>query len=1297
MKVLPNLSRVSMLALMLALVVGLNPVIPVFAGTVSPNQDAASGFQTGPATDPLAQPADAAVSDDWWSQVRQEIIASEYYVTWQDWTYLPDLPAAYQAPNRAHNLRTYFASHGPIVIPRVWPEEARAAPWRWQASLVAWGRAGALQPLPSAELSVQDSRIQYQRVGAAPSPAETYHNGEGGLEQAFTLSVPPPDSPQDAPVQLDLALGGDLVPNLEPGGAGLQFLDPEGEPALLYGALAATDATGRDLPLSLSLEGSTLSLSIDDSDAAYPIQVGAAIAGLPDTDNWNLTWGTGNTQFGHSVATAGSVNCDRYSDIVVGAPYYDGGRTDQGRVMVFYGSAAGIDPSHTIAWDKLGAQDDALFGFSVAAAGDVNGDGCGDIIVGAPEYDHPEENEGGAWVYHGSDTGVVDAPAFFAQSNQAHAQLGYSVSTAGDVNGEEGDHRYADVIVGAWLYNHPETSEGAAFIWHGSTSGVNGGANGTPSNADWMAEANQDHAWMGVSVSTAGDVNGDGYADVIIGASSYTHGNTNEGAVFIWHGSASGVNNGTDGNPTNDDWWQDSDQAEASLGRAVSTAGDVNGDGYADVIVGAHRYTEGQSEEGAAWLYLGSSTGVLPTWDNMDQGNSAGAWLGFSVATAGDVNGDGYADVIVGAPRRNNDQSLEGQAYIWHGSADGISETRDWWAEGNGTEALYGASVATAGDVNGDGYSDIVVGAPGDNSHGGTVRAYYGSPVSLEETATWVKRSNDPGAQFGFSVSTAGDVNGDGYADVLVGAPFWLDEGAAWVYLGQEGGIDEGPPAWYMPSGQTDCQFGHSVGSAGDVNGDGLDDVVVGAPNWTKDHTGEGAAFVYLATGADPPVSTSAQWAKRSNQGGAHFGFSVGTAGDVNGDGYADIVVGAPDWNGNGAVWVYEGSDTGTHSAPDWHVPSTKSGAGYGFSVGTAGDVNADGYSDVIVGAPYWEDDANVDEGRVWVYHGSSAGLSTTHSWHAEANNWTAHMGYSAGTAGDVNGDGYSDVIVGAPDYGDGGRVWVFYGTSSGVSSSGAWSRESGQGGAWYGYSVGTAGDVNGDGRADILIGAPHMTGSVFDEGLVRLYLGSPSGVSSSYDWTDASGQTLSYYGRSVGTAGDVNGDGYAEAIIGAPEYNDVYTNEGRAYVYFGNGGQGVSLRPRQQHPGGAPLAHLGRSSDMGSFRARLRAGTPFGRGRILLECEVKPVGTPFTGSDVQVWGDYQMSVPGNDKYIVPHDLAADTPHHWRVRWRYDPVTTPWMPAGRWVTLPWNGWNETDFRAGGSRTVLPVVLREYLP
>jgi hypothetical protein len=221
------------------------------------------------------------------------------------------------------------------------------------------------------------------------------------------------------------------------------------------------------------------------------------------------------------------------------------------------------------------------------------------------------------------------------------------------------------------------------------------------------------------------------------------------------------------------------------------------------------------------------------------------------------------------------------------------------------------------------------------------------------------------------------------------------------------------------------------------------------------------------------------------------------------------------------------------------------------------------------------------------------------------------------------------------------------------------------------------------------------MTDSISDEGLVRLYLSPDPDEATGYAWTAAGGQTLSWYGVSVGSAGDVNGDGYAEAIIGAPEYNDIYTNEGHTYVYFGNGGPGVSLLPRQRTSDELPIARLGRSDRADSLWLRMLAGNPFGRGDLLLEAEVKPLGARFTGSDTRRWGDYMDSSPGAPRLIVPANLHADTAYHWRLRWHYNPATTPYMPASRWLTMPWNGWNEQDLRSGGTTVFLPLVVRNY--
>ncbi len=291
---------------------------------------------------------------------------------------------------------------------------------------------------------------------------------------------------------------------------------------------------------------------------------------------------------------------------------------------------------------------------------------------------------------------------------------------------------------------------------------------GVSPSHDWKAEGNQVNGGMGNAVGTAGDVDGDGYADIIVGAQRYNSGSSEEGIAIIWYGSATGVNENVDSIPDEAPWVVDIDESGARFGFSVSTAGDVNGDGFSDVIVGG---PYAGSNEGTARLYLGASVGISTTVANEDTGENIGDHLGFSVSSRGDVNGDGYADVLVGAPQHGT--NYEGRAYLWYGHANGISTTRDWYEDGDAVGANFGEAVATAGDVNGDGYSDILIGAPGHTSGRGKAYAYYGNPEAPEEDASWTKLSNKEDSQFGLSVSTAGDVNGDGYADVIVGAPIW--------------------------------------------------------------------------------------------------------------------------------------------------------------------------------------------------------------------------------------------------------------------------------------------------------------------------------------------------------------------------------------------------------------------------------------------------------------------------------------------------------------------------------------------
>ncbi len=448
-----------------------------------------------------------AVDDGWWATVQEEIRKSEYHVTWQEQTYLDDVQAAYQAPNRAENLRTYFAPTGPILIPRIWAEETAVPPWRWETSLVAWGRAGNLQPALQAELAVQDNLVEYRRGGLV----EWYRNDENGLKQGFSLDSPPAGGLGGQPLQIELVLGGDLRPEMALGGAEIDFRMPDGSGGFRYRGLEAVDATGVLLPAVLALQGSTLEIRIEDANATYPIEVGSTITGLPASHDWAITFGTAGAEFSTSVATAGDVDGDGYSEVIVGAPNFDAGAAEAGMAFVYHGTAGGLYDFAD--WFESIGQEGAHYGQSVATAGDVNGDGYADVIVGAPDYTNGQDGEGGTWVYHGSAAGLSHDVSTHDEGNQAGAAFGYSVATAGDVNGDG----YADVIVGALLYTDTQTEEGRVWVWHGSEDGLS-------ETNNWWAVGGATNASLGNSVSTAGDVNGDGYADIIVGAQRHTIG-----------------------------------------------------------------------------------------------------------------------------------------------------------------------------------------------------------------------------------------------------------------------------------------------------------------------------------------------------------------------------------------------------------------------------------------------------------------------------------------------------------------------------------------------------------------------------------------------------------------------------------------------------------------------------------------------------------------------------------------------------------------------------------------------------
>ncbi|WP_168210636.1 FG-GAP-like repeat-containing protein [Persicimonas caeni] len=413
--------------------------------------------------------------------------------------------------------------------------------------------------------------------------------------------------------------------------------------------------------------------------------------------------------------------------------------------------------------------------------------------------------------------------------------------------------------------------------------------------------------------------------------------------------------------------------------------------------------------------------------------------------------------------------------------ADRLVWKHDWELDHASTDTLFGWTMHTAGDINGDDFDDMLVGAPNGD---GAAYLFHGSADGPADAANWIEGSPQEDAQFGYALGSAGDIDGDGFDDVVIGAPFYSvnpdeKQGAFYIYRGSSAGLSTEPDREYI--GQTvEGQLGLSVASAGDVNGDGYVDVIVGAPG----PGAGGTAFIY--TGGVNGLSQAPTFTIEAPDNSGQFGFSVDGAGDVNGDGYADVIVGSPAYTAGepaeGAVFLYLGSENGPSETPDWQVESDSREAFLGYMIAGAGDINGDGYGDIIAGAagytgPVGEDEEPLQyEGAVFAYLSDGTTLEATHSWKIEGNRQEAFLGKDVSGGGDVNGDGYDDVLIANAHFGlvsYGGELYL--GGENGLSPDIAWQAIF-EGNSTIGQTAHMVGDINNDGFTDMLLSAPELT-----------------------------------------------------------------------------------------------------------------------------------------------------------------------------------------------------------------------------
>jgi len=847
--------------------------------------------------------------------------------------------------------------------------------------------------------------------------------------------------------------------------------------------------------------------------------------------------------------------------------------------------ASGISSHTIVAWSG----DPDTFGTDISSAGDFNGDGYADIICSA----RTAGVSGEAYVLFGGPH-HDDVPDVTMVGEGTSESFGRAVSSAGDFNHDG----YDDVIV-ARSDMSTAGPGGRAYLYYGGPD-----PDGTP---DLIFNGETPGDYFGECMAPAGDVNGDGRDDLIIGAREASGTYPNSGEAYVYFGSTvpdASPDLVLEGDPTA--WFADS----CGFGRDVAGAGDFNGDGYDDVIVSQWGSFSGINF-GCCWVFLGGPgadgmpDGVLYPTDVMYEMDLYGQ----CIAGLGDVNGDGFDDVAVAARYAHNpnydDGYHAGEVHVYFGNP-ATDAGADLILVGGYNDQL-GWDLDALGDVNGDGYADFIVQSinaeEGDKN--GISYLHLGGP-ELSETPA-LKIAPGRGSRH---VARAGDVDGDGLDDLLALCS-WGDYGDHDVLYA----LALEPLRLLAPAGGEAWLAGRPVdvrwrgGEAADValsvddgftwdiiarnvGGNRESSLTIHTPatltgqarmalfpagSDPTDGAGDISPGVFRIIAADPPkpVAQELRAAPLGLDPGDKLGNAVASAGDFNADGYDDYLVGViyAGGSGTGEAYLFFGGP-GSDDVADLIFTGGAANEGFGCSVAKAGDYDGDGYADIVIGAR-GSDAAGPNRGRAYIYCGGPSADNVA-DFILDGATDNELLGGCVAPAGDVNGDTFDDLVIGA-EYcdvmgTDAGGAYVFFGGPS-ADVTADMVLNGATDGDRFGGSVSSAGDINGDGFDDLVIGAARANPFEANQGRVYVYFGGsdPDEVADMVMTGEALGD---FFGYSVSSIASLNGYDYPALIVGAPYCDADGSNSGRVYIY--HGGPGADTVPDAVWDGESQLDTFG-------------------------------------------------------------------------------------------------------------------------